>query len=63
MHLLSSLKLIVAQKNSTPLTISYPAEIWPYNLRARGLAVTLFSTQAAVGFNIFVNPIALQAIG
>lgn len=46
----------------TPLLVSYPCEIWPYNLRARGLGITLISTQAAIFFNIFVNPIALQAI-
>ena len=46
----------------TPLLVSYTCEIWPYNLRARGLAVTLISTQLAIFFNIFVNPIALQAI-
>jgi Sugar (and other) transporter len=42
--------------------VSYTCEIWPYNLRARGLGVTLTSTQLAVFFNIFVNPIALEAI-
>jgi hypothetical protein len=47
----------------TPLLFAYPAEIWAYTLRARGLAVTLVSTQVAVFFNIFVNPIALSAIG
>ena len=46
----------------TPLVISYPSEIWTYNLRARGMAVTLMSTQIAIFFNIFVNPIALAAI-
>lgn len=46
----------------TPLLVAYPVEIWPYGLRARGVAVTLTSTLAAVFFNIFVNPIALQAI-
>ena len=46
----------------TPFLFSYPCEIWPYNLRARGVAVVSISTQAAVFFNIFVNPIALQSI-
>jgi MFS family permease len=45
----------------TPLLISYAAESWPYLLRARGLAVTVMSTQLAVLFNIFVSPIALEA--
>lgn len=47
----------------TPLIVSYICEIWPYTLRARGLSTGLLSTQAAVFFNIFVNPIALGAIG
>ena len=46
----------------TPLVVSYPAEIWNFALRARGLAVALFSTYCAVFFNIFVNPIALESI-
>ncbi|KAH6997270.1 general substrate transporter [Ilyonectria destructans] len=46
----------------TPLVVSYVCEIWPYTYRARGLAVSQLSTQAAVFFNIFVNPIALEAI-
>ncbi|KAL1845006.1 hypothetical protein VTK73DRAFT_1348 [Phialemonium thermophilum] len=47
----------------TPLVISYPAEIWPYTLRARGCALTQLSTYAGIFFNTFVNPIALDAIG
>lgn len=43
--------------------MSYPAEIWPYFLRARGIALVQLSTYAAIFFNIFVNPIALEAIG
>jgi MFS family permease len=46
----------------TPLFVSYTTEIWPYFLRARGLAVLGMTTQTAVFFNIFVNPIALKAI-
>lgn len=49
--------------NSTPLVIAYPAEIWPYTLRARGFALTQLSTYAAIFFNTFVNPIALDKIG
>ncbi|KAI9167959.1 sugar transporter [Paramyrothecium foliicola] len=47
----------------TPLVVTYPAEIWPYQLRARGIALTQLSTYAAIFFNTFVNPIALDAIG
>ncbi|PSN65736.1 sugar transporter [Corynespora cassiicola Philippines] len=47
----------------TPLVVSYPAEIWPYHLRARGLALTFFSTYLGIFFNTFVSPIALSSIG
>ncbi|PYH84780.1 sugar transporter [Aspergillus uvarum CBS 121591] len=47
----------------TPLFVSYPAEIWPYSLRAQGIASAQLSAQVAIFFNIFVNPIALDAIG
>lgn len=46
----------------TPLLVAYPVEIWPYSLRAKGLSVTFLTTLAAVFFNTFVNPIALDAI-
>ncbi|KAK6823140.1 hypothetical protein RU639_006070 [Aspergillus parasiticus] len=47
----------------TPLTVAYPAEIWPYKLRAQGIAMSQGSIQLAIFFNTFVNPIALGAIG
>ncbi|OJJ76888.1 hypothetical protein ASPBRDRAFT_113801 [Aspergillus brasiliensis CBS 101740] len=47
----------------TPLLTSYPCEIWPFRLRSRGLMVTWMSCIIAIIFNIFVNPIALEAIG
>lgn len=50
------------ERCSTPLIVSYPAEIWPYHLRARGIALTQLSTYFSLFFNIFVNPIALDAI-
>jgi MFS family permease len=46
----------------TPLVVAYPVEIWPYNLRSRGLSTMWVSTATAVFFNIFINPIALEAI-
>jgi MFS family permease len=46
----------------TPLVVSYPIEIWPYKLRAKGLAVSQMTSLAMVFFNTFVNPIALEAI-
>ncbi|KAF2212457.1 hypothetical protein CERZMDRAFT_106187 [Cercospora zeae-maydis SCOH1-5] len=47
----------------TPLVVSYPAEIWPYNLRGRGLSVMGLTVVVTIVFNTFVNPIALDAIG
>lgn len=46
----------------TPLVVSYPVEIWSYQLRSRGLATMWVSTATAVFFNIFINPIALESI-
>ncbi|KAI3390677.1 hypothetical protein diail_8883 [Diaporthe ilicicola] len=47
----------------TPLLTAYPVEIWQYTLRSRGLSVMWISSAVAVFFNIFINPIALGAIG
>ncbi|CAG8922444.1 unnamed protein product [Penicillium salamii] len=46
----------------TPLLLSYPAEIWQYSLRAKGVALTSTCTYVALIFNTLVNPIALGAI-
>jgi MFS family permease len=46
----------------TPLVMAYPAEIWPFALRAKGVALTSVSTYLALLFNQFVNPIALDSI-
>jgi MFS family permease len=48
----------------TPLIVSYPAEIWPYHLRSKGIAISLldFCCAFALFFNLFVNPIALANI-
>jgi MFS family permease len=46
----------------TPLVAAYPVEIWPYELRSRGVVVTHALTYAALFFNLFINPIALAAI-
>jgi MFS family permease len=42
------------------LTVSYCAEILPYNIRAKGLAVNLALTSASSVFNQYVNPIGLD---
>ncbi|KAF6827770.1 hypothetical protein CPLU01_08884 [Colletotrichum plurivorum] len=46
----------------TPLLIAYPVEIWPYQLRALGVAACNIVALAAIFFNTFINPIALEAI-
>lgn len=45
-----------------PLFISYPAEILPFQLRAKGIAVTLSTDAVACFFNQYVNPVAFTAI-
>ncbi|KAF5677816.1 sugar transporter [Fusarium heterosporum] len=47
----------------TPLQVSYPVEIWPYHLRSQGVSLSWLSMVLAIIFNVFVNPIALDAIG
>lgn len=42
------------------LTVAYCAEILPFNIRAKGLAVTLALTALASVFNQYVNPIGLE---
>lgn len=45
-----------------PLFIAYPAEILPFQLRAKGLAVTLTTDSLACFFNQYVNPIAFSVL-
>ncbi|KAI3181571.1 hypothetical protein DTO046C5_992 [Penicillium roqueforti] len=45
-----------------PLFISYPAEILPFQLRAKGIAVTLSVDAVACFSNQYVNPVAFTAI-
>ncbi|KAJ5185313.1 Major facilitator superfamily domain general substrate transporter [Penicillium cf. griseofulvum] len=45
-----------------PLFLSYPAEILPFQLRAKGIAVTLSADAVACFFNQYVNPVAFTAI-
>ncbi|KAH6622004.1 sugar transporter [Boeremia exigua] len=47
----------------TPFLSAYPCEIWQFSLRSRGLTVGWVSAFCALFFNIFVNAIALDAIG
>jgi hypothetical protein len=42
---------------------AYPVETWPYHLRSQGLGLAWTSTVVGIVFNVFVNPIALDAIG
>lgn len=46
----------------SPLFLSYPAEILPFQLRAKGIAVTLSVDAIACFFNQYVNPVAFSAI-
>ncbi|KAH6665332.1 general substrate transporter [Plectosphaerella plurivora] len=46
----------------TPLQVAYPLEIWPYELRSRGIGLAWMVMVTAIIFNVFVNPIALAAI-
>lgn len=45
-----------------PLFIAYPAEILPFQLRAKGLAITLTTDSLACFFNQYVNPVAFTAL-
>jgi MFS family permease len=45
------------------LLVAYAVEICPYYLRSRGVAIMFFCVNAALFFNNYVNPIALEAIG
>ncbi|GFF57348.1 sugar transporter (hexose transporter [Aspergillus udagawae] len=46
----------------TPLPVPYTAEILPFGLRTKGLALFTSVGTMANSFNQFVNPIALQAL-
>ncbi|KAL2818160.1 major facilitator superfamily domain-containing protein [Aspergillus cavernicola] len=46
-----------------PLPVAYSVEILPYSIRAKGMAVYVFSTKAAIFVNQYVNPIGLSNIG
>ncbi|KAH0156455.1 general substrate transporter, partial [Aureobasidium melanogenum] len=45
------------------LTVAYPAEILPFNIRAKGMALIMaFQSLASVVLNQYVNPIGLKTI-
>ena len=44
------------------LLVAYAVEICPYYLRSKGLAIMFFCVNAALFFNNYVNPVALEAI-
>ncbi|KAJ5793100.1 uncharacterized protein N7503_009078 [Penicillium pulvis] len=46
----------------SPLFIAYPAEILPFQLRAKGLAITLSTDAVACFFNQYVNPVAFSVL-
>ncbi|KAL3465005.1 major facilitator superfamily domain-containing protein [Aspergillus heterothallicus] len=45
------------------LLVGYTVEILPYSLRAKGMTVMWFCIDAALFFNQYVNPIALDDLG
>ncbi|KIW80635.1 hypothetical protein Z517_07251 [Fonsecaea pedrosoi CBS 271.37] len=45
------------------MLVGYTAEILPYNIRAKGLTVMFLMVDAALFFNQYINPIALDHIG
>jgi hypothetical protein len=45
------------------LTYTYMVELFPFEQRAKGIAVEQLTVRCAVFFNTYVNPIALDAIG
>jgi sugar porter (SP) family MFS transporter len=45
----------------TPLVISYPTEILPFNIRSKGLSIELAVIYISLVVLSFVNPIALEA--
>jgi MFS family permease len=45
-----------------PLFIAYPAEILPFQLRAKGLAITFTADSLACFFNQYVNLVAFEAL-
>ncbi|EAU85390.1 hexose transporter [Coprinopsis cinerea okayama7 len=47
----------------TPLLVSYSLEILPFRIRAKGFAFMNITIMATIAFNLFINPIALNAIG
>lgn len=46
----------------TPLVLAYPAEIWTFSLRAKGVAISMSANFGALVFNQLINPIAFDAI-
>ncbi|CAI6098744.1 unnamed protein product [Clonostachys chloroleuca] len=47
----------------TPLPIAYTAEIFPYNLRGRGMTINYVGTYLGLISGQFINPIAMKDIG
>ncbi|GJJ08646.1 hypothetical protein Clacol_002865 [Clathrus columnatus] len=47
----------------TPMLVAYTLEILPFSIRAKGFSLMNLLVCAALAFNQFVNPWALQALG
>ncbi|KXJ93642.1 general substrate transporter [Microdochium bolleyi] len=47
----------------TPLLVAYPAEIWTYSLRAKGMAVEIFFNSCSLLIAQFANPVGMETLG
>jgi hypothetical protein len=45
------------------LLYSYPVEILPYHIRAKGFSILMFAGKSTNFVNSFLNPIGLEALG
>jgi hypothetical protein len=61
-HVLPLLWLARTRIYASALSIAYPEEILPFNLRAKGISLSITVMFAAGFFNQYVNPIAFDAI-
>ncbi|ORY90756.1 general substrate transporter, partial [Leucosporidium creatinivorum] len=46
----------------SPLSYSYPIEVLPFSIRAKGMTLFVWTQQLSLAFNQWVNPVALKAI-
>lgn len=51
------------ETNRVSLNVSYPVEILPYHLRAKGLTIVSLSVSLSLFFGQYVNPVGIQNLG